>query len=177
MSEEILPEISEELGRYVHRPYGGLFGESVQVKVIEEIVADPYSVYRPKDFEELIGASAPTIRRVLSDLTTLGLLIKDSSDTQHPVYRPNLESKKIVALTFLAYAMTDDRDGSDIMNSVILDYYIRVLRPRFEVLAAATATQLHYRGRLWTEGSLYKTTATARATGDEEFTTVYAKEV
>ena len=98
MSEEILPELPEELGRYVHRPYGGLFGDSAQIKIIEEIVADPYSEYRPKDFEEIIGASAPTIRRVLSDLTTLDLLIKDSNDVQHPVYRPNLESKKIVAI-------------------------------------------------------------------------------
>jgi hypothetical protein len=170
MSEEILPELPKELGRYVHRPYGGLFGDSAQIKIIEEIVADPYSEYRPKDFEEIIGASAPTIRRVLSDLTTLDLLIKDSSDVQHPVYRPNLESQKIIALTFLAYAMTDDRDDSDFMNSAILDYYIRVLRPRCEVLAAATASQLRYEGKSWVEGSLYK--ATARATGDEEFTTI-----
>ena len=59
----------------------------------------------------MTGASAPNIRRVLNNLTTLGRLIKDSRDAQHPVYRPNLESKKIVALSFLAYALADDRNG------------------------------------------------------------------
>ena len=55
----------------------------------------------------MIGASAPNIRRVLNNLTTLGPLIKDSRDAQHSVYRLNLESKKIAALIFLAYALAD----------------------------------------------------------------------
>lgn len=115
---------------YVNKPYGGLFGNSVQVNAVEEIVADPYSNYRPKDLEEIIGASPPAIRRALGDLTALGLLKKDLSDAQHPVYHPNLDSKKIVALTFLAYAMTDDREGTDLMNTAIVDYYIKNIRPR-----------------------------------------------
>ena len=127
MAEEILPELPKELERYVTKPYGGLFGNAVQIKVVEENVADPYSDYRPKDLEEMTGASAPSIRRVLNNLTTLGLLIKDSNDAQHPVYRPNLKTKKIVALTFLAYALADDRNGSEYMDSAILEYYLMEL--------------------------------------------------
>jgi hypothetical protein len=144
MPEETLPKLPKELERYVNKPYGGLFGKSVQIKVVEEIVADPYSDYHPKDLEEMTGASAPSIRRVLNDLTTLGLLIKDSSDAQHPVYRPNLQSKKITALTFLAYAMIDDRDGSECMNTAISDYYMKVLRP--EVVSVATDIPYSYLG-------------------------------
>jgi hypothetical protein len=175
MTEEVLPELPKELERYVTKPYGGLFGNSVQIQVVEEIVADPYSDYRPKDLEEMTGASAPSIRRVLNNLTTLGLLIKDSRDAQHPVYRPNLESKKIVALTFLAYALVDDRKGSEYMDSAILEYYFRELRPRFDVLAVATATRYHYHGRTWDEGS-YNATAQTMETGDKKFI-LFAKEV
>lgn len=39
----------------------------------------------------MTGASAPNIRRVLNNLTTLDRLIKDSNAAQHQVYRPNLE--------------------------------------------------------------------------------------
>lgn len=39
------------------------------------------------------------------------------------------------------------------MDNAVLDYYLRVLRPRFEVLAVATATKYQYRGRSWTSAS------------------------
>ena len=175
MAEEILPELPKELERYVTKPYGGLFGNAVQIKVVEEIVADPYSDYRPKDLEEMTGASAPSIRRVLNNLTTLGLLIKDSNDAQHPVYRPNLKTKKIVALTFLAYALADDRNGSEYMDSAILEYYLMELRPKVDVLAVATATKYHYYGMTWDEGS-YTATAQTGETGDKKLI-VAAKEV
>jgi len=127
--EERIPELPEDLVKYVEKPYGGLFGDSSQVKIVEEIVADPYTKYRPKDIEELVGASAPTVRRVLNTLTSLGLLLKDKIDPQHPVYCANLQSKKLLALTFLAYAMADDIDGSECLNDAIRDYYHRVLKP------------------------------------------------
>ncbi|MCK4734335.1 MAG: hypothetical protein KAT65_17910 [Methanophagales archaeon] len=152
----------------MNRPYGGLFGNSVQINVVEEIVADPYSDYRPKDLEEIIGASAPSIRRALQNLTNLGLLIKDVGDAQHPVYRPNLDSNKIVALTFLAYAMIDDRDGSECMNTAISDYYMRVLRQ--EELAVATDTKYIDFGEStsWDEGGLMATIHTGRKATDDE---------
>jgi len=173
MTEEISSEneIPRELERYVNKPYGGLFGNTVQINVVEEIVADPYSDYRPKDLEELIGASSPSIRRALSNLTSLGLLIKDSSDAQHPIYSPNLDSKKIVALTFLAYAMTDDREGMDLMNTAIVDYYIKNIRPEVELSAVAAVVRYQYGGNTWSEAMM---AADAREGG--KFTTV-TKEV
>lgn len=169
MTEEISPEteIPRALERYVNKPYGGLFGNSVQVNVVEEIVADPYSNYRPKDLEEIIGASPPAIRRALGDLTTLGLLKKDLSDAQHPIYHPNLNSKKIIALTFLAYAMTDDREGTELMNTAILDYYIKNIRPKVELSAVATAVRYKYESNAWSEAIMV-----TDAREDGKFTTV-----
>ena len=58
----------------------------------------------------------------------MGLLFKDSDDPQHPVYVPNLDSKKLLALTFLAYAFIDDRDGTDCLDDAIKDYCEKVKR-------------------------------------------------
>ena len=152
MAEEHLPELPREFEIYLDKPYGGLFGDNVQTKIIEEVVADPYRDYRPKYLEEMTGAKAPTIRKALANLTNLGLLEKDISDTQHPIYRLNLKSKKIVALTFLSYASTDDRDETEYMDNAILDYYLKVIRQKVQPLAVATMSQYECNGRTWTEG-------------------------
>jgi hypothetical protein len=95
MSEESLPTQPKELERYLDRPYGGLFGDTVTAQVVEEIVADPPSDCRPRDLEESIGASPPAARKAPSTLASLGLRIKDAGDRQHPVYRVNTKSKKV----------------------------------------------------------------------------------
>lgn len=141
MSEEDLPMIPEEFEKYVGKPYGGLFGESIQTNVVEEIVAEPYVDYRPKNLEKIIGASSPSIRKALNNLAELGLLIKEESDKQHPIYRVNRDSKKLIALTFLAYSVIDDRDGSDCMNNGILEYCLSELGHKTEPLAIATRVE------------------------------------
>lgn len=151
MSEEQLPELPEKFENYINKPYGGLFGENVQIRIIEEIVADPYRSYRPKDFEEMTGATAPPVRKALNSLTSLGLLEKD--DRQHPIYQPNLKSKKIVALTFLSFASVDDRDGSDYMDGAIMDYFLKVLKPKIQPIAVANVQKFEYCGRTWTDFS------------------------
>lgn len=103
-------------------PYDGLFGDSNLIRVIRQVIADPFTEYRPIDLEMLTKNRAPTVRESLGVLTSLGLLMKDESDHQHPVYRVNTESKRYLALTFLAYAVLDDRNGTDCMNDVIADY-------------------------------------------------------
>lgn len=152
MSEEQLPELPEKFENYINKPYGGLFGENVQIKIIEEIVADLYRSYRPKDFEEMIGATAPPVRKALNSLTALGLLEKDLTDHQHPIYQPNLKSKKIVALTFLSFASVDDRDGSDCMDGAIMDYFLKVLKPKIQPIAVANMQKFEFCGRTWTDG-------------------------
>lgn len=103
-------------------PYDGLFGDSNLIRVIRQIIADPFTAYRPIDLEMLTKNRAPTVRDSLKILTSLGLLIKDESDHQHPVYRVNTESKRYLALTFLAYAVLDDKNGTKSMDEVIADY-------------------------------------------------------
>lgn len=151
MSEEHLPELPEEYENYVDKPYGGLFGDNFQTKIIEEIVADPYRNYRPKDFEELIGATAPPVRKALNNLTALGLLEKDTTDRQHPIYQPNLRCNKIVALTFLSYASVDDRDGSEYMDGAIMDYFLKVLKPKIQNVAVANIQEFKFGDRTWTD--------------------------
>ncbi len=151
MPKKQLPELPEELGVYMDKPYGGLFGVNAQLKIIEEVVADPYRSYRPRYFEEMIGASAPSIRKALNNLTSLGLLEKDISDIQHPIYRANLKSKKLVALTFLSLASIDDRDKTECMDFAILDYYFKVLKDKVQPLAFATITKFEFQGMQLTE--------------------------
>jgi hypothetical protein len=122
MEEGQLPELPEEFEASLKRPYAGLFGDNVQIRIVTEIVANPYRYYRPKLFQEKTGASLPSIRKALNNLVDLGLLSKDADDPQHPLYVPNLDSKKLLALTFLAYAFIDDRDGTDCLDDAIKDY-------------------------------------------------------
>lgn len=128
MSEEMLPELPKELEDSLKKPYEGLFGDNVRVRIIVEIVANPYRYYRPKLFQEKTGASLPSIRKALNSLVDLGLLSRDSEDPQHPLYVPNLDSKKLLALTFLAYAFIDDRDGTGCLDDAIKDYCERTAR-------------------------------------------------
>ena len=116
-------ELESRLQAGVEQPYGGLFGDSVLVEVIEEMVADPLHYYRSKDLEEILERSKPSIRGALRKLTSLGLLENVSSDTRHPLYRVNMESKRLAALTFLAYAVHDDREGTTSMDEAIAHYY------------------------------------------------------
>jgi len=120
-------------------PSDGLFGNCSFALVLAEVVADPYSAYRPKDIEELTGLTAPSIRVVLSHLVKIGILEKDSSDKQHPIFRANLASKRLKALTLLAYAIIDDRDKSGHMDDAILHYCNSTLKDLMQPQAIATA--------------------------------------
>ena len=129
-----LPKVSEDAS---DAPYGGLFGTTVLADVVEEFVASPSVVYRPKDLEELTERSEPSIRSALSTLLRLNLIENVSSENQPPRYRVRVESKKFVALSFLAYAMLDDRDGSDCMDTAVHDYYSNYVREKFEPLVVS----------------------------------------
>jgi len=141
MREPDLPVLPESMETYLSRPYGGLFGSSVIAQVVEEIVSDPTMDYRPGYLEELTGASAPPIRDALATLVDLGLLIRASGTGRHPIFRVNVASKKFIALSLLAYAVLDDRDGTDCMDEAVYDYYTRALREKFEPIAIAATTR------------------------------------
>ena len=113
-------------------PYDGLFGDSNLIRIIRQVIADPFTKYRPIDLEILTRNRAPTVRESLRILTSLGLLMRDESDRQHPVYRVNTESKRYLALTFLAYAVLDDWNGTDCMDDIVADYYNSSLREKYK---------------------------------------------
>ncbi|HIH03330.1 MAG TPA: hypothetical protein HA263_05595 [Methanoregulaceae archaeon] len=132
MTSGSLSSPPKEAEVFIDAPYGGLFGNTVLAHVIEEFIASPSVVYRPKDLEELTEKSEPSIRSALATLLRLNLIEKVSSENQPPRYRVRVESKKFVALSFLAYAMLDDRDGSDCMDMAVHDYYSNYVREKFE---------------------------------------------
>jgi len=144
MPGETLQKIPEHLEQHLNMPYGGLFGSSVIVQVVEEIVSDPTMDYRPSYLEDLTGASSPSIRDALATLVEQGLLEKSRESGRHPVYRVNVRSKKFIALSFLAYAVLDDRESTDCMDDAVQDYYSRVLQAKYEPMAMASTLSLEY---------------------------------
>jgi hypothetical protein len=135
-NDELIPK---SLERLIDKPYLGLLGNTVITNLVEEVVADPYSEYRPKELEELLGVSSPAIRKALNILTILRLLEKDGTDKKRPIYTVNVESKKFIALTLLAYAVVDDKDGTDYMNEAIRGYCDSELGQQFEEPYVITA--------------------------------------
>jgi len=116
----------------VNLPYDGLLGDAPIIKVLHQIIADPFQDYRPIDLEELAELSKPPIRDALKTLTSLNILVKDERNKSRPIYRVNTRSKRVLALTFLAYAVLDDRDGTDCTDDVIADYYYSELQEKYE---------------------------------------------
>lgn len=108
--------------RWVDKPYGGLFGSAVIVKVVEELIADPESEYRIRDLTELLNASPNSIKSALVNLEALNLVTRKNRDPQRPVYIVNNSSRTFTALNHLTLALDDDRDGTEFMNEEILNY-------------------------------------------------------
>jgi len=124
MSEDY-PEFTEDMVKNLDEPFEGLFGNNVQTRVVQELTADPFNIFRPKDLEILTDASTPSIRRSLNNLVELNLVVKDGEDSQHPIYKVNSDSKIIDALTFLSLALIDDRENTDCMKQAIREYCIQ----------------------------------------------------
>jgi hypothetical protein len=122
----------EKARRYGGLPYDGLLGDSNIISVLEEIIADPTMEYRPIDLVSLTGETSPTVRKSLKALTSTGLLLKDRTDPRHPVYRVNIESKKYLALNLLAYAVLDDKLGTDRVDRIIANYCDTSLRAKYK---------------------------------------------
>lgn len=141
MGEQNLPVITAEEEMYLNEPYGGLFGNAVIARVVEELIADPLQDFRPKYLGDVTGNSESSIKAALGKLSALRLIEKKGDD-KHPVYRVIVESKKFAALSFLAYAMLDDRDGSDCMNTAVYNYYNKVLREEYEPKAIANSEKM-----------------------------------
>lgn len=103
-------------------PFGGLFGDTAEIRVLQEIVADPFSDYTHHDLMELTELSDPSVRRGIRVMLDQGIVMNVSSDRRSPLYRPNRDSNKLNALVFLTYAIIDDRTGESSMDEAIRDY-------------------------------------------------------
>jgi hypothetical protein len=109
-------------------PYGGLFGEGVLPRVIQELVADPWMDYHPADLVELTGKSPPAVRGALRFLTESRLVTNVGRSETRPIYRVDVNTRRFQALSWLAFAWADDRDGTALMNQAVADYSSTELR-------------------------------------------------
>ena len=94
------------------KPYGGLLGDSVTLRVVEELVADPDTVFGPTDLAELTDSSPPAVRKVLNDLVELKFVRLANKNPKRPVYSVVKSAKRFIALELLAYARLDDLEGT-----------------------------------------------------------------
>lgn len=131
MEEDNLPELPSSVEEYIGVPYGGLFGETVITHVVREIVADPEREFRPRYLAKMTGKSNVSVRDALEKLVDQNFLTKEYMDPQRPVYRVNPGSKRLDALTFLAYAVIDDREGTHCMRDAVFEYCRREVAFRF----------------------------------------------
>ena len=104
-------------------PFEGLFGSLSQQRVLQELVADPYSTYTPRDITELTELTEPTVREAVAAMVRLGIVRNISRRRMRPVYQVNSNSKRMVALMFLSYAALDDNCGEDHLGDAVKYYY------------------------------------------------------
>jgi hypothetical protein len=104
------------------KPFDGLFGDTAELRVLQEIVADPYSNYTHRELMDLTGLSDPSVRRGIRVLIDQGIIRNISSARRSPLYRADLDSKKLTALTLLSYASLDERTGSTSMDDAVRHY-------------------------------------------------------
>lgn len=100
-------------------PFGGLFGNSPQNRTILQVIADPFGSYTIEDLVTLTKSKPHQIKEALQTLTSLGIIEVDKSKNEYKVITT---SKRYIALNFLAYAVLDDREGTNCMDVVIKDY-------------------------------------------------------
>ena len=115
-------ELPKAMTENLERPFGGLFGDTAELRVLQEIVADPYSDYSHQELMQLTGLSDPSVRKAVSVLLEHGIIDNISKVKRRPTYRPNHGSRKLTALTFLTYAALDDRAGTDSMDEAVRHY-------------------------------------------------------
>jgi hypothetical protein len=141
MSSPERTDLPKSMEAALDKPFDGLFGDTAELRVLREIVADPYSDYTHHDLIEFTGLSDPSVRRGLRVLIEHGIIRNISSARRNPLYRANLESKKLTALTFLSYASLDERTGSKAMDDAVR-HYCSYIPLNVEVLPMAEGSNL-----------------------------------
>ena len=122
MSSPGRKELPKSIEVVLDKPFDGLFGDTAELRVLQEIVADPYSNYTHRELMDLTGLSDPSVRRGVRVLIDHEIITNISSARRSPLYRSNLDSKKLTALTFLSYASLDEKTGSKSMDDAVRHY-------------------------------------------------------
>lgn len=122
MPPSVRKDLPKSMEDAIDKPFEGLFGDTAELRVLQEIVADPHSGYSHRDLMELTGLSDPSVRRGVRVLIDHGIVKNFSSARRSPLYRANLNSKKLLALTFLTYASLDEKTGSTSLEDAVRDY-------------------------------------------------------
>ena len=113
---------SPAMAKYMRQPFGGLLGDTVLLKVVAELVADPYTLYHNVDLAALTRTSPDSVANVLKRLVDLGFVKNTTPGAKHPAYMVDLSSKRLLAMTLLAYGVMDDRDDTRVMDDAIKHY-------------------------------------------------------
>lgn len=108
----------EELQRY---PFGGILGNSVTVRVLEQFIADPDSAYSISDLAKLTNSSKPAVGDSVEQLKRLSVLRTINKNKNRPQYVIRKNMYKLTALTLLQYAVIDDEQGTDLMMDAIYE--------------------------------------------------------
>jgi hypothetical protein len=135
--------LPESLDRSLDRPFGGLLGNSVIVRVVNELVSDPYVSYTTTEVAEFTQSSVPSVRDALAVLVSEKFLTQDASHPKRPMYSVNPDSKRLIALTLLSYAALDDTLGTNHFDNAVLEYIVGEYRPRraFTLMICPIQTQ------------------------------------
>ena len=64
-------------------PFGGIIGNSVIVRVLQELVADPGSTYSQADLSKLTESSKPSVKDAIIRLEKLRFLRKTNKNNTH----------------------------------------------------------------------------------------------
>jgi hypothetical protein len=125
MSDEnypLLTEAEERQLEYARKPFYGLFGNSLKLRILEQLMADPNNCMMPEEMVPFVydqdikslnpegfirKAFTSQVEEVFKELIKEGLL-EICPDCK--AYRVNFKAKRWVALTLLAFAGNDDSD-------------------------------------------------------------------
>lgn len=113
-----MKEIKNEEG-FERYPFGGILGNSVIVRVLEQFIADPDSAYSISDLAKLTNSSKPAVSDSIEQLKRFSILRTINKNKTRPQYVIRKNINKLTALILLQYAVIDDEQGTELMMEAI----------------------------------------------------------
>lgn len=101
------------------KPFDGLFGDDPLARIVCEFVADPYVEHTAETISEMTGVPIDDARYCLEFLKRTGML---EYGNELGTYAVDTLSRRFAALTILAYAILDDRLGTDSMWDIAREF-------------------------------------------------------